>query len=77
MLRFGTGQNVRDEDGASCEGRVIETGARAVTARVEEILGFQADQFRQVVLLPQGQFRQALTANSAERAGDHGDTFRN
>jgi exonuclease SbcC len=59
--------DVRDEDDASCEGRVIETGVRAVTARVEEILGFQADQFRQVVLLPQGQFRQALTADSAER----------
>ena len=59
--------DVCDEDGASYEGRVIETGVRAVTARVEEILGFQADQFRQVVLLPQGQFRQALTADSAER----------
>jgi exonuclease SbcC len=58
---------VDDGDGVGCEGRVIETGVRAVTARVEETLGFQADQFRQVVLLPQGQFRQALTADSAER----------
>ena len=49
------------------EGRVIATGVRAVTAEIEGILGFQADQFRQVVLLPQGQFREALTADSAER----------
>ena len=55
------------EEGGSGEGRVIATGVRAVTTEIEGILGFQADQFRQVVLLPQGQFRQALTADSAER----------
>ncbi|WP_297363623.1 SMC family ATPase [Thauera sp.] len=38
-----------------------------VTALVEELLGFKAEQFRQVVLLPQGQFRKLLAANSAER----------
>lgn len=38
-----------------------------VTRRVEELLGFQAGQFRQVVLLPQGQFRQLLVAGSRER----------
>ncbi|MDX9886868.1 SMC family ATPase [Thauera sp.] len=38
-----------------------------VTALVEEILGFKAEQFRQVVLLPQGQFRKLLAASSAER----------
>ncbi|ENO78453.1 AAA family ATPase, partial [Thauera sp. 63] len=38
-----------------------------VTALVEDLLGFKADQFRQVVLLPQGQFRKLLAASSAER----------
>ena len=38
-----------------------------VTRRVEELLGFQVAQFRQVVLLPQGQFRQLLVAGSKER----------
>ncbi|KAI5915188.1 AAA family ATPase [Thauera sp. 2A1] len=38
-----------------------------VTAQVEELLGFKADQFRQVALLPQGQFRKLLAAGSGER----------
>ncbi len=38
-----------------------------VSALVEDLLGFKAEQFRQVVLLPQGQFRKLLAASSAER----------
>ncbi|MFU2487202.1 AAA family ATPase [Thauera sp. WH-1] len=38
-----------------------------VTALIEALLGFKAEQFRQVVLLPQGQFRKLLAASSAER----------
>ena len=38
-----------------------------VTALIEDVLGFKAEQFRQVVLLPQGQFRKLLAASSAER----------
>lgn len=38
-----------------------------VGALVEELLGFKAEQFRQVVVLPQGQFRKLLAASSAER----------
>ncbi len=38
-----------------------------VTAKVVELLGFRIDQFRQVVMLPQGQFRRLLLANSRER----------
>lgn len=40
---------------------------RAVTEAVEELLGFRADQFRQVVMLPQDRFRRFLLADSAER----------
>jgi len=37
------------------------------TQAVEDILGFKSAQFRQVVMLPQGQFRQLLAADSRER----------
>lgn len=38
-----------------------------VDGRVREILGFSADEFRQVVVLPQGRFRELLTASSKDR----------
>ena len=45
--------------------QVIAT--KNVNAQVESILGFKSEQFRQVVLLPQGDFRKLLLAGSAER----------
>jgi len=39
----------------------------AVDARVIELMGFKASQFRQVVLLPQGRFQEFMLAGSAER----------
>ncbi len=41
--------------------------ATEVTQRLVALLGFEADQFRQVILLPQGQFRKLLAADSKER----------
>lgn len=38
-----------------------------VDDEVAKLLGFRADQFRQVILLPQGRFRELLTASSTER----------
>ena len=49
------------------DGSVCATGYSEVTLKVEEILGFRSDQFRQVVVLPQGQFRDFLLAGSAKR----------
>lgn len=49
------------------EGRVLSTGDSKVTAEVERLLGFNAEQFCQVVILPQGRFRELLVANSTER----------
>lgn len=43
------------------------SGYSHVTELVEALLGFKSSQFRQVVLLPQGDFRRLLLANSAER----------
>ena len=45
----------------------IVTGTKNVTAKMTELLGFASEQFRQVVLLPQGEFRRMLLASSAER----------
>lgn len=38
-----------------------------VSAEVERLLGFRVDQFRQVVLLPQGEFRRLLVSSSRDR----------
>lgn len=49
------------------EGQVLEARAQAVTQKISEILGFSCEQFRQVVVLPQGEFRRFLAASSRER----------
>lgn len=38
-----------------------------VTGKIVELIGFQAEQFRQVIMLPQGKFREFLSANSKAR----------
>ena len=45
----------------------LVTGPVKVTAKMTELLGFASEQFRQVVLLPQGEFRRLLMADSMER----------
>ncbi len=47
---------------------VLATGWGEVTAKATELLGFQASQFRQVVILPQGEFRKFLAADTRGRA---------
>lgn len=49
------------------EETLLTTGYSDVIKQVEALLGFKSSQFRQVVLLPQGDFRKLLTANSTER----------
>lgn len=46
---------------------IIESKSTAVTNRIKELVGFDAKQFRQVVLLPQGEFKTFLSAKSDER----------
>jgi exonuclease SbcC len=38
-----------------------------VTQEIERMLGFSSEQFRQVILIPQGRFREVLEANSQKR----------
>lgn len=40
---------------------------KGVDAKIQELLGLEADQFRQVMVLPQGKFRELLMANSKDR----------
>jgi exonuclease SbcC len=46
---------------------VLDDGWARVNERIERLLGFKVDQFRQVVMLPQGMFQRLLLANSKER----------
>ncbi|MEO4044890.1 SMC family ATPase [Hoeflea sp. CAU 1731] len=47
---------------------LAEKKVKAVDGMIEELLGYNAAQFRQIVLLPQGDFRKILTASSDERS---------
>jgi exonuclease SbcC len=49
------------------DGRVLASQWSKVTEAIEHLLGLRSDQFRQVVVLPQGEFRKLLSANSQER----------
>ncbi|MFQ7543940.1 MAG: AAA family ATPase, partial [Veillonella nakazawae] len=49
------------------EWSVIATSAAAIRDTVQRIIGFRKDQFLQVVLLPQGEFRKLLVASTSER----------
>lgn len=52
-----------DEDGKETE----SLGDKYVNQKIVDIVGFEVGQFRQVVLLPQGDFRKLLLAGSDER----------
>lgn len=49
------------------EWKVIATSAAAIRDTIQRIIGFRKDQFLQVVLLPQGEFRKLLVASTNER----------
>lgn len=62
IWRLRQGSEGLEEDGAP-----LETGWTKVGAKAEELLGFRSEQFRQVVMLPQGRFQKLLEADSRER----------
>ncbi len=63
-LWIGTSEDPGRDDGGW---QVLQTHSSRVTEEVRRLLGFSAQQFRQVILLPQGRFRELLEANSQER----------
>ena len=46
---------------------IAERKVSVVVRQIEELLGYGAQQFRQIVLLPQGRFEQFLVSNSKDR----------
>ncbi len=52
---------------APIEWNLVTAKTSEVEREVEGLLGFRSDQFRQVVMLPQGQFRQLLVSSSKDR----------
>ena len=58
----------RGDDGAlALDGAPLAAGWTKVKAKAEDVLGFRGEQFRQVVMLPQGRFQQLIEADSNER----------
>jgi DNA repair protein SbcC/Rad50 len=56
-----------EQSGEDDDPRLIASRVHDVGDQVQRLIGLRADQFRQVVVLPQGRFRELLTANSNER----------
>ena len=67
--RKATGQLYRLPDaGESGEEVLLDSNVTDVSKRIGQLIGFDADQFRQVVLLPQGQFQRFLLAEVKDRS---------
>ena len=49
------------------EWKVIAASAAVIRDTIQRIIGFRKDQFLQVVLLPQGEFRKLLVSSTSER----------
>lgn len=49
------------------EWNLLAAKATEVSSRIATLLGFEVGQFRQVIMLPQGQFRELLSADSKDR----------
>ena len=69
----GTGTTTKNTEGElweisdNGEEKLIEKKSSSVTQKIIELIGLDASQFRQVIILPQGEFRKVLTAKSNER----------
>ncbi len=55
------------EAAPGAEGDLLASQIGKVNDKVHELLGFSSEQFRQVVVLPQGRFRDLLAAGSDKR----------
>lgn len=68
LVNHPTSATLWEIDQFGAEVKVLESGSSKVGGEIESLLGFSSAQFRQVVVLPQGKFRDLLTAKSDERA---------
>lgn len=70
QLRLKRNGNLTRENASATltyEDGEIFSGAKVVTAKIEEILGINADQFKKIVMLPQGEFRRFLSDDAEEK----------
>ena len=63
-----TGLSLEDITNEASGDVLAEKRVSVVDPKIKELLGYDAAQFRQIVLLPQGEFRKILTADSDERS---------
>jgi DNA repair protein SbcC/Rad50 len=54
-------------DCTGCGKPLAEKNVRVVGDKIKDLLGYGVEQFRQTILLPQGEFERFLTSNSNER----------
>ena len=74
-LKKQRGEGTRKVPAAAALFKLLSDGSKdplaaksdEVTKKITEIIGFKAEQFRQIVLLPQGEFRRFLIAESKDR----------
>jgi exonuclease SbcC len=62
-----TGLSLEDISGGNLGKVVAERKTSLVDSAIENLLGYGVDQFRQIVLLPQGRFEAFLAANTKDR----------
>ena len=68
-MRTAKGQLYRlPDEGEDGEELLLASNVTEVSDRIGQLIGFDAEQFRQVVLLPQGQFQRFLLAEVKDRS---------
>ena len=60
-------QELKKQRGEGTRKEPLAAKSDEVTRKITELIGFKAEQFRQIVLLPQGEFRRFLIAESKDR----------
>lgn len=67
LWRLPAGDGAAAAGSGEGEGTVLATRHNPVSDQIQQLLGFRAAEFRQVVVLPQGRFRELLVAESKDR----------
>jgi len=66
---------LRELDGTEDGRLLVSKSVSDATAQVKDLMGLDVEQFRQVMVLPQGKFRELLMADSREREKIFGQLF--
>ena len=66
-ITYHDSYSCRTESGGTWIPLLDNAGKRNMTLKAEELIGLNQDQFRQVIILPQGRFETLLTSGSEEK----------